>query len=55
MRNAFPGQERIDLQDPDSVRTWIDALDISREELVRAVSTVGNLARDVWRYATEEE
>ena len=55
MRNSFAGHERIDLQDPESVRAWIDALDISREEQVRAVSTVGNVALDVWRYATEEE
>jgi hypothetical protein len=29
MKNAFPDHDFIDLRDPESVRTWIDALDIS--------------------------
>jgi Protein of unknown function (DUF3606) len=55
MRQALPDHELIDLRDPDCVRAWVDALDISPEELFRAVSAVGHSPRDVLRYATEEE
>jgi hypothetical protein len=50
-----PGHGLVDLQDPECVRAWVDSLDISREDLFRAVSAVGNSPHDVWRYVTEEE
>lgn len=55
MIRAMPERGRIDVRDPESVRVWTDALDVSKEELLRAVEAVGSSAYDIWRYVTEDE
>jgi len=55
MNRAMPERGRIDVRDPEAVRVWTDALDVTKEELIRAVEAVGPSAYDIWRYVTEEE
>jgi hypothetical protein len=55
MIRALRERGRVDVRDPESVRAWTDALDLSEEELLRAVEAVGSSAHDIWRYVTEDE
>ena len=45
-----PDRDRIDLNDPDEVRNWTKSLNVSEEELQRAVQAVGNTAGKVYDY-----
>jgi hypothetical protein len=45
-----PDRDRIDLNDPDEVRNWTKSLNVSKEELQRAVDAVGNTPGKVYDY-----
>ena len=45
-----PDRDRIDMNDPDEVRNWTKSLNVSKEELQRAVEAVGNTPGKVYDY-----
>jgi len=45
-----PDRDRIDLNDPDEVRNWTQSLNVSKEELQRAVEAVGNTPGKVYDF-----
>lgn len=45
-----PDRDRIDMNDPDEVRNWMQSLGVSREELQRAVQAAGDRAERVREY-----
>lgn len=45
----------IDIANDHDVRNWAEALDVSEEELIRAVEAVGPSSESVREYLTEEE
>jgi hypothetical protein len=45
-----PDRDRIDMNDPDEVRNWMESLGVSREELQRAVQAAGDRAERVREY-----
>lgn len=42
--------DRIDINDPQEVRNWCNALGVTEEELKKAVKEVGTYAKDVKKY-----
>ncbi|MGZ5036759.1 MAG: DUF3606 domain-containing protein [Usitatibacter sp.] len=45
-----PDRDRIDIGDPDEIRSWTASLGVSPEELQRAVRAVGTQASRVREY-----
>lgn len=45
----------IDIESDNDVRNWAEALDVSEEELLRAVKAVGPSSEAVREYLGEEE
>jgi hypothetical protein len=45
-----PDRDRIDMNDPDEVRNWTQSLNVSKEELERAVRAAGDRADKVREY-----
>ena len=53
-KRGSPDRDRIDMNDPDEVRNWTKSLNVSKEELQRAVEAVGNTAGKVYDFLGRE-
>ena len=49
-KRGSPDLDRIDMNDPDEVRNWTKSLNVTKEELQRAVAAAGNNAAKVREY-----